>query len=67
MEFKAISKDHPAKWMIWEGKPLNKAVKKLTSLGVKRIVFDSCSNVPEQDDFLEVMQKKIENLKMVFQ
>jgi zinc transport system substrate-binding protein len=53
--------------MIREGKSLNKAVKKLNSLGVKSIVFDPCSNVPEQGDFLEVMQKNIENLKMVFQ
>jgi zinc transport system substrate-binding protein len=66
MEFKAILNNHPAKWMIWEGKPLNEAVKKLNSLGVKSIVFDPCGNVPDRGDFLTVMQKNIESLRSAF-
>lgn len=60
-------KDYPAKWMIWEGKPLNEAMNKLNSLGVKSIVFDPCGNVPEQGDFSTIMDRNVETLRNVFQ
>ena len=53
--------------MIWEGKPLNEAMNKLNSLGVKSIVFDPCGNVPEQGDFSTIMDRNVETLRNVFQ
>jgi zinc transport system substrate-binding protein len=66
MELQNILKNHPAKWMIWEGEPFKESVEKLESIGMKSIVFDPCGNVPEQGNFLTVMRQNIENLKMAF-
>ncbi len=35
-------KDHPAKWMIWEGEPVRGTVEKLKLIGVDSLVFDPC-------------------------
>ncbi|MCP4404665.1 MAG: hypothetical protein GY801_46095 [bacterium] len=59
-------KEHPAKWMLWEGDPLQKSVDKLQVLGVQGCVFAPCMNVPEEGDFLSVTQQNIENLKAAF-
>jgi zinc transport system substrate-binding protein len=64
--FQNILKDHPAQWMIWEAEPLKKSVEIVAVKGVNSIVFDSCGNVPEEGDFLSVMRKNIENLKLAF-
>jgi zinc transport system substrate-binding protein len=48
--------------MIWEGKPMGQSVKKLKSIGVNSLVFDPCGNVPDQEDFLTVMIRNLENL-----
>jgi zinc transport system substrate-binding protein len=66
IELRNILKNHPAQWMIWEGKPLSSSVEKLKSIGVRSIVFDPCGNVPEQGDFLGVMRMNIKNLKKVY-
>jgi zinc transport system substrate-binding protein len=65
-ELKAILKQHPAKWMIWEGKPVQASVDRLKTHGIKSLVFDPCGNVPEQGDFLTIMRKNIENLRSAF-
>jgi zinc transport system substrate-binding protein len=65
-EFRHMLDDHPAKWMIWEGEPLNEVVDKLERLGVKSIVFDPCGNVPDAGDFLSVMRDNTDSLKQVF-
>ena len=58
--------DHSAKWMIWEGEPLEATVEKLEEKGIGSLVFSPCSNVPEQGDFLSVMQRNTKNLEMAF-
>lgn len=58
---------HPAKWMIWEGEPLEKSVERLASMGVGSIVFDPCGNTPEDGDFMSVMRSNINNLKRAFE
>lgn len=58
---------HPAKWMIWEGEPLEKSVERLASMGVGSIVFDPCGNTPEDGDFMRVMRSNINNLKRAFE
>jgi zinc transport system substrate-binding protein len=66
LQLKKILKEHPARWMIWEGKPLDESVKQLQSMGIRSIVFDPCGNVTDNGDFLTVMQKNLENLGTVF-
>lgn len=66
MEFRKLVADHPAKWMIWEGEPMEDTVKRLDEAGVKSAVFDPCGNAPDEGDFLSVMKSNIEELKRVF-
>jgi len=67
LELNRILKEHPAKWMIWEGIPTKKSVERLQAIGVKSLVFDPCGNKPDQGDFLSVMWQNVENLKLAFQ
>ncbi len=59
--------EHPAKWMIWEGPPLDKSVQRLKKMGLRSVVFSPCANTPDSGDFLTVMKQNIENLRPVFQ
>jgi zinc transport system substrate-binding protein len=63
---KTILKQHPAKWMIWEGQPVKASVDGLKALGVDSLVFDPCGNVPDQGDFMTVMQGNVDNLRKAF-
>ena len=67
LELNRILKEHPAKWMIWEGKPKKESVEGLQDIGMNSLVFDPCGNTPDQGDFLDVMRQNVENLKAVFQ
>jgi len=58
-ELRAILKEHPAGWMLWEGEPLAETARKLAELGVKSIVFDPCGNTPGEGDFLTVMNQNV--------
>jgi len=66
MELRNILKEHPAKWMIWEGNPIEACVNQLKSMGISSAVFDPCGNVPKKGDFLAVMQQNVESLRLVF-
>jgi len=55
---------HPAKAMIWEAQPSAEIAAKLKAMGVDSLVFDPCANRPESGDFLEVMKKNLEGLRM---
>lgn len=50
-----LRKSHPAKWMLWEGEPLEATVRGLEEHGVSSIVFDPCANRPAEGDYLSVM------------
>ena len=65
-ELKAMLKDHPAAWMIWEGSPLPKVVKELEDLGVTSLLFDPCAQPPDEGDFLSVMRANIKELKKAY-
>jgi len=67
MELQNILKDHPAKWMIWEGEPIKESVEKLKAIGMESVVFDPCGNTPDQGNFISMMQQNVENLKAAFQ
>ena len=61
-----ILKNHPAAWMVWEGKPLADSVGKLKDMGVAGVIFSPCFSKPEQGDFLSVMKQNIDNLLIIF-
>lgn len=61
-----LRKEHPARWMVWEGEPLPAVAQKLEKLGIKSIVFDPAGNVPAAGDFLSVMERNIENLEAAY-
>ncbi|QXP87227.1 metal ABC transporter substrate-binding protein [Methylococcus capsulatus] len=58
---------HPAKTMLWEARPSPAIADKLSAKGVTSVVFDPCANRPESGDFLAVMKRNVENLKMALQ
>jgi len=58
-ELKAILKEHPARWMLWEGEPLAETARRLEELGVKSVVFDPCGKTPGVGDFLTVMHQNV--------
>jgi zinc transport system substrate-binding protein len=66
LELHSILKDHPAKWMIWEGEPIAESVKRLKAIGIQSVVFDPCGNAPDQGDFMSMMRQNVENLKVAF-
>lgn len=66
-ELNSVLRNHPAKWMIWEGEPNPDSVDKLKSMGVNSLVFDPSGNVPDQGDFISVMRQNVENLGIAFQ
>jgi len=59
-------KKHPAKWMIWEGKPIKESTERLKAIGLNSLVFDPCGNTPDQGDFLSVMRQNGKNLGRSF-
>jgi len=67
LELNRILKEHPAKWMIWEGIPTKKSVERLQAISVESLVFDPCGNTPNQGDFLSVMRQNVKNLEPAFQ
>jgi len=65
-ELTELLEQHPAKWMIWEGKPSTATVERLASMGIQSVVFNPCSRTPDSGDFNKVMRMNIEALKPVF-
>ena len=64
---KEILKQHPSKWMIWEGEPVPASVDKLKTLGVHSLVFNPCSNIPDHGDYMTVMISNVDSLRKAFQ
>lgn len=58
---------HPARWMIWEGRPVQASVDGLKTRGVDSLVFDPCGTAPDQGDFMTVMKQNVENLRIAYQ
>jgi zinc transport system substrate-binding protein len=65
-ELAAILEEFPARWMIWEERPLPQVSDRLESLGVRSVVFDPCANTPPGGDFLSVMEENLQALRLVF-
>jgi len=66
LKLHSILKDHPAKWMIWEGESIKESVERLKAIGMQSVVFDPCGNEPDQKDFMSVMRQNVENIKEAF-
>ena len=66
LKLHSILKDHPAKWMIWEGESIKESVERLKAIGIQSVVFDPCGNEPDQRDFMSVMRQNVENIKEAF-
>jgi len=67
LALEAILTRHPARWLIWEGRPVQASVDGLKNRGVDSTVFDPCGNMPDQGDFMTVMKQNVENLRKVYQ
>ena len=67
MELERILREHPARWMLWEGEPAAATVERLQILGVQSTVYDPCVHRPKSGDFLSVMNKNALNLERIFQ
>jgi zinc transport system substrate-binding protein len=52
--------------MIWEDKPLPKIFDRLKIMGIDSITFNPCSNRTEEGDFMYIMKKNIESLRLTF-
>ncbi len=57
--------DHPARWMVWEAKPLSDSEAQLEAEGIGSVVFDPCGNRPLEGDFLNVMENNTARLESV--
>jgi zinc transport system substrate-binding protein len=66
-ELKAILRENPAQWMIWEGEPRPEVVEELEKRGVQSLVFNPAGSVPDSGGFLSVMKENVANLKAAFQ
>jgi len=64
-DFKVMLKDHPSKWMIWEGQPLPETVNALSAMQIQSVTFDPCGAAPSEPDFLLSMQKNIEGIRPI--
>jgi zinc transport system substrate-binding protein len=60
-----ILENHPAKWMLWEGEPLEDTAAGLEELGIGSLVFDPCANVPRNGDFATVMAENARSLETI--
>ena len=63
LELIKILKEHPASIMIWEDEPLPETTQKLQEMEIKSVVFNPCANVPDEGDYLSVMNSNIDNLR----
>jgi zinc transport system substrate-binding protein len=65
-ELAELLKNHPAKWMIWEGTPLPDITKRLSEMGITSVVFDLCAGKPERGDFMSVMKQNVAELQKIY-
>ena len=65
-DLRSLLREHPARWMVWEGQPMLETAARLEELGVNSVVFEPCANVPDTGDYLSVMRANIANLEGAF-
>lgn len=65
-ELQSILAKHPAKWMIWEGEPAKESVAKIQAMGLQSVVFAPSGNVPDEGDFMTMMQANVAAMEKAF-
>jgi zinc transport system substrate-binding protein len=65
-ELKQILEEHRAAYILWEAVPVPESVDQLKAKGVASVTFDPCGNRPEKGDFMTVMKKNIDSLKIAY-
>lgn len=65
-QLKNLKQKHPAKWMIWEGEPAEESINRLRKIGINSLVFNPSANVPEQGDFMSVMDANLKQLEKAY-
>lgn len=68
-EWKGLEKlleTHPARWMVWEGPPMESIAQRLHGLGVNSVVFDCRPNRPASGDYLTVMAGNLQELRKIY-
>lgn len=61
-QFSELVNQHSVERIIWDKEPITEIKIKIEEMGLKVIVYDPCSNKPQEADFMSVMNKNIENL-----
>jgi zinc transport system substrate-binding protein len=56
---------YPAKWMLWEGEPLEETMTNLEDLGIGSLLYDPCGTAPETGDYLTVMDANVGALETI--
>ena len=65
-ELKQVLEEHQAAYMLWEEVPIPVSVDQLKAKGVASVTFNPCGNRPENGDFMTVMKKNIDSLKIAY-
>lgn len=55
----------PARWMLWEGEPLEATISGLEELGVGSLLFDPCANRPSNGDYMTFMNANAGSLETI--
>jgi len=66
-ELKKGLRKYPSHLMIWEAKPLAASIQALNKMGLQSLVFNPAAKVPEQGDFMTVMNSNIDKLASALQ
>lgn len=59
-------RDHPARWMLWEGQPEREAPERLRALGVENLVLNPCASRPETGNFPTVTAGNATDLERAY-
>lgn len=65
-ELEALLTKHPARWMIWEGQPIETNSQRLHGMGINSVVFDCLPNRPATGDYLSVMNDNLKQLEKIY-
>jgi zinc transport system substrate-binding protein len=60
-----LLEEHPARWMLWEGRPLAETRETLRGLGIESLVYDPAAGVPVEGDLLSVMNDNAAGLQTI--
>ena len=65
-ELSVLLETHPAKVMVWEGKPTEENAAYIESMAIKNIIIDPCMNRPSQGDFMTVIHANVKMLEKAY-